>query len=147
MKVSQKHEYHGIAVALLMEHSFVGIAPHPKGQFGHIRINGDRDLLMKYCTKKDKNNCYSFTFTSENIQCLRDNVTSGSKSYVALICAKESICALSFEEFREVIDIDKAATQRIAVECRPNGSMWVKGSKGSLSRAVYHKSFPSKIFK
>ena len=144
MKIQEQDRFHGPALMQIVEHkSFKALNRASKG-YGHYQINTDRQAFVKYRTSKKPP--WTFTFAPDELQAIRSSLKSGDKVYVCLVCGSVTICCLSEEELKGVIDASSAAAQWIRVEVPKGGSCHVSGSRGDLPHVVAHNSFPDKVF-
>lgn len=144
MKSQKQDIYHGIALAQMVHHGpFQGLKRNENRGVGHLIVNGDRYVLVKYRTGGQP---WQFTFKPDHLDWLDKDAEAGRRGFVVLVCDDETICGLSLEQTSGVIDFTSNTQQTIRVEHPDNGSMRVTGSTGKLSRTVPHNAFPDLIF-
>lgn len=143
MKIDHKDLYHGAALTQIAEHDSFKALNKADQKYGHYLVNTDRRLLTKHSEKNAEP--WQFTFQVDDLQTLRSDIASGFKTFAVLVCGQDTICLLSEEELREVIDLDAATQQWIRVSV-PKASMRVNGSSGTLKHAIKHNGFPNRIF-
>lgn len=145
MKIQEQDRFHGPALMQIVEHtSFKALNRASKG-YGHYLINTDRQVFVKYRTSKTSP--WTFSFAPDELATIRSTLKSGDKVYVCLVCGPVTICCLSEEEVKEVIDVASTSPQSMRVDVPRGGSCHVSGSRGALARVVPHNSFPEKVFK
>lgn len=143
MKINDTHQYHGAALAQIVQDDAFTALNRASDQYGHYQINHDRRVLIK--TAKNNGEKWSFTFTQDHLAVLRNDINTDSDVFACLVCGTTTICLLTVDDLQEVIDLN-GTSQTIHVRYPPKKSMRVWGSKDELSHVVYHKAFPRDIF-
>lgn len=144
MKIQEKDLFHGAGLTQIVEHPSFKALNKADEKYGHYQINHDRKLLVKHT--KGTTAPWQFTFQKNDLAILQNNIESGAKTYICLICGEHTICAIDAGEINQLLNLSGNGAQWIRVEMPPGGSLWVRGSKGELKRSVPHKSFPEKVF-
>ncbi len=144
-----KHErYHGAALAKVVKFpTFKKLNRHPLGGFGHYLINETISLFVKYTTSGADH--WQFTFSGPELRRIykASNDEHTEHVWVAFVCAKDGICLLEKAELGKVLKIRGARKARwLTIERKPNQGYRVKGSQGSLGRAITRSRFPKFIF-
>jgi hypothetical protein len=143
MKINGKNQYHGAALAQIVDaDEFTALNP-ASDKRGHYQINRNRRVLTKL-SKADAGS-WRYTFTKSDLAVLRNDIDTGNQAFVCLICGTFTICLLTEEDLNEVLDLD-GPRQTIEVTAPQGKSMRVRSSKDELSRKVPHSSFPRDIF-
>lgn len=144
MKMQEKHVFHGAALTQIVEHPSFKALNRASSRYGHYLVNTDKQVFVKY--RKSKRSPWQFVFSADEIRALRRAVDSDDDTYVCLVCGPSTVCAVSQDETREVVDLSTNSSQSITVEVPRGGSCRVRGSAGQLGRTVPHSSFPNKVF-
>lgn len=164
MKITDEHQFHGAALCQIAEHEqFTAInAVH----FGGIvsrsayRINDSIFTYLKYCTYKNANGEFVFTFTDQNKSELADLAKKGKKVFLVLVCIESrEICVYEYGKFlrtlakREKIQGGPDNATTLLVELEPNKSFRVfmnyPGKKNLMigqPDVVARKDFPNVLF-
>ncbi len=144
MKVQEQDIYHGAALTQIAEHQSFKALNKGSERYGHYLINADCHVFIKY--SKSPKSPWSFTFTPEQLEPLRNIQGSQADLYACLVCGHETICLLSQEQLEQVIDFAAGNSQWIRVEVPKGGSCRVIGSAGKLKKTVPHNAFPGNLF-
>ncbi|WP_456276554.1 hypothetical protein [Bacillus sp. AK128] len=144
MKIQIQDLYHGAVLTQITEHSSFKALNKVDSTYGHYLVNHDTRLFVKYLTKESSP--WHFKFSYNELQAIQSDMEQSSHVFLCLVCGAETICALSQQEFSNLIDVTTTENQSIIVEVPPGGSIHVKGSVGKLPRTLPHNSFPNKLF-
>jgi hypothetical protein len=144
MKIKDQHVYHGAALAQIVEFESFKALNKVDEKYGHYLVNTNRRLVLKYATAGQP---WKFTFSVEDLQILAEDVDLKRVSvFVVLVCAHETVCVLTSDQFMSVIDIYDPRQQAVSVHFPAGGGMRVDGSLGRLRSVVPHTAFPEVIF-
>lgn len=143
MKIQQKDLFHGAALTQLTEHLSFKALNKADTKYGHYMVNTDRRLMVKLTEKPSAP--WTFTFQPDDLNTLSSDMASGFRTFVVLVCGRETICLLPERDFLVLLDLSSTGAQWIRVEI-PRASMRVRGSSGRLSHAIAHKDFPENVF-
>lgn len=144
MKIQYQDFYHGAALTQVVEHESFKALNKGSERYGHYLINADCHLFVKYSTAET--GPWTFTFQPDHLEPIRSILESEAQVFVCLVCGEETVCALSSDELKSVIDVSATDAQWVRVEFPAGGSCRVKGSSGEMKRKVPHNSFPNKLF-
>jgi len=144
MKIQEQDIYHGPALMHVVEHPSFKALNKASKVYGHYLINTDRHLFVKYSTKKKSP--WQFTFNPIDFKAMVSNNIKGAKVYIALVCGRSTICALTISELNDIVDLTAKSVQTVTVKVPSGGSCHVHGSDGELKNAVAHNAFPTKVF-
>ena len=144
MKIQDLHFYHGSALTQIAEHESFKALNKTDAKYGHYRVNTDRQLFVKYRT--NRRSPWHFTFQLDETAAIRRAIETKERTFVCLVCGRNTICCLRQEELEQLVDIRSRVQQWIRVEVPKGGSLHVTGKAGALSRTIPHNSFPSKVF-
>jgi len=145
MKTQEQHIYHGAALTQIVHHETFKALNRGSPEYGHYQVNADRHLFVKYRTNNGPK--WTFTYSLDDIRCIRDATISSLKVFIVLTCGQETICALSEDQFKQILNIDNpTAQQQITVTVPKGGGCHVNGSNGKLKGVVTHNSYPGKVF-
>jgi len=107
-------------------------------------LNEKVGLYIKYSTKRLTPWRFSFLEKhQEHIQALKKKF---GNAYLILVCNKDGIVILSYEDLRKILDENVEAVEWVSVT-RGKGKMYgIKGSDGELEFKVGRNMFPEKLF-
>lgn len=143
MKINDKNQYHGAALAQIVEADEFTALNNASSKRGHYQINNNRRVLTKRSTATD--GPWPFTFTGDDLDVLRNDFENANASFACLVCGTYTICLLSEHDLNELLTFD-GRKQTVYVESPPGKSMRVKNGNTELSRKVAHSSFPRDLF-
>ncbi|NOZ77778.1 MAG: hypothetical protein GXP48_01105 [Acidobacteria bacterium] len=154
MQSNEKHKYHGMALAQIVEYEqFSALNPAPDHQFGHYRVNHDRELYVKYRTAPQPSGAsrrgetiYQFTVSPEETQRYAESLSAAGRIFLALVCADDTVIGLNQDQMKEVLAIPSTRQEWIEVTLQREHSPRVRGSASRRSIVVPHNSFPKRIF-
>jgi hypothetical protein len=138
--------YHGIAFSRILHgaKAEVSFSSYRDDDNSTYILNGKVGLYIKYSTKRLSPWRFSFTKDQqENFIELREKFKN---AFLALVCQKDGVVLLSFDEVRQILDEKIDAVEWISVS-RGKGKMYsVKGSDGELEFKIGKNMFPEKLF-
>ncbi len=143
MKVQEQDIFHGPGLVQIVQHESFKALNRGSAKYGHYLINTNRHVFAKYSSRK--RSPWQFTFQLEDLASI-ESASSKGPTYVMLACGHETVCALTLDELREVVDLDASVQQTIIVDVPRGGSCHVKGSLGKMKKTVPHNAFPRKLF-
>lgn len=144
MKIQELDIFHGAALAQIVKHNSFKALNRASTGYGHYKVNSDRHIFIKY--SKSNNTPWRFVFQLHDLNSIQSATSSGDHVFLCLVCGKVTICALTQDEFSEIIDFNKYHTQSLSVHIPDGGSCHVSGALGNLKHTIRHNSFPDKIF-
>lgn len=142
MKIQQKDYYHGAALTQIVEHESFKALNKLDEKYGHYKINHDIRLMVKITSIVDAP--WQFTANASDLETMEEDIKSGDKFFLCLVCGLETICLLDCNRVQELLDITSREQQWIRV--KNTGSLRPYSARGELVRTISHKSFPDKIF-
>ncbi len=145
MKIKSKDLFHGAVLTQIVEHPSFTALNKVNSKHGHYQINADRRLLLKRSSRL-QNNYWHFTFNSDDIDTLVDDINSNQECFLCLICGKETICLLTIDEFEQLLDVSKNSQQWIKLEVPEGKSIRVKSVLCALNKKIPHSRFPDHLF-
>ncbi len=143
MKINEKQQYHGPALAQIVDHrSFKALNRAGDGFYGHYLLNQETSIWMKYSTTSDE---WRYTFSTDDLEAIgRDRASS---SFIVLVCGHTSICCLTHDDLRELIDESASLPQWVHIQARPNTGLKVRGTKRpDRVMTIPHNRFPDALF-
>ena len=145
MRIQAKDLFHGAALTQIVEHPSFTALNKVDEKYGHYLVNANIRLLVKYSSPSSSP--WQFTFNENDLNSICDDIMGeGVNFFTCLVCGTETVCLLSVEQLRAVIDLNAEESQWVRVEIPAGKSMRVKGSTGTLRRTIAHKAFPSDLF-
>lgn len=146
MKVQEQDIYHGPALMQIVEHDSFKALNKADDRYGHYLVNKDICLWFKYASSKD--GPWSFTFSASDLVQVKKELGGKGKTFFVFACGHVSVCCLSEEELKKVVDLSSAKAQWVRIEAPENKQMRVTGSScADNPLKVAHNSFPGCIFK
>lgn len=136
--------FHGMALKRIVDHDLCQGVARASDKPGHYRVNGDRDVFLKYAMRQ-KNDVWRFTFAANELAKIKD-AARRSSSHVCFICGNGPICVIHVDELVTLLDISSKSSQSISVEASENTRCHLSGPLGPLGRAIPRKDFPATLF-
>lgn len=108
MKIRTEHRNLGAALMQIAEHdSFTAINPL-RTKAGKVNnaflINDDTCLFLKYGNEPRSTGDYQFTFTTAQLDSIRDAHSRYDKIFVGLVCVEDQeICCIDYEQLETII--------------------------------------------
>ena len=133
----------GAALCRIVEHQSFKALNKADDKYGHYLINADRRVLMKYSSGTSP---WQFTFNSDDLATLESDSRLRGSHYLVLVFGKQTFCCLKEADYAQVIDLSRAAGQRIDVDYPAGRSLRVRGSRGELGQTIPHDAFPKALF-
>lgn len=138
--------YHGVIMSRLV-HSCDGpisLRLYPSSSNASYVLNGNIGIYVKHSAKRLSP--WRFSFQKEHQdEILRMKNELGS-IFVLLVCGKDGIVTLSFDELKTILNDSHEETEWISAARQLNQEYTIKGSDGSLKRKVGKNDFPKKLF-
>lgn len=144
MKIQEHDLFHGAALTQIVQHPSFKALNKLDSKFGHYRINADICILVKY--RKNGESPWQFILNNSEIETLKSDYESDDNLFLCLVCAESTICAINKEQINQLVDLSASGQQWIRVEVPVGGSIWLKGSLGSIKGCIAHKNFPENLF-
>jgi hypothetical protein len=138
--------FHGVVFSRLLHtaQKEVSIKQYPSSDNASYIINDKIGIYIKYSGARLSPWRFSFKRRHQDeILEMKNNI---GKAYLLLVCNDDGIVALSFEEFRQVLNEVHEEVEWISVARNKREMYLVKGSDGSLEFKISQKDFPDKIF-
>lgn len=143
MKINDRHFYHGAALAQIVEYGGFKALNKLDEKYGHYLVNTNQRIMVKYSTAADE---WHFTFSEDDLAILQSDLGQPGKTFVCLVCGGSTICALTEDDFKQVIDLAAGSQQCIDPWFPAGGSIRVRGTLGDLDHTIRHNAFPSILF-
>lgn len=141
MPVAAVDFYRGAALSLIIGHpAFETIKPLGKGRY---QVNGDIRVWLKHSKEKSP---WHFCFSPQETATLGDDLKTGGKTFLCLVCRRDSICALSAGEITQALKLDQATEQTLSVTRVPGRKSQVEGPGGEVEGLILAAAFPDKVF-
>jgi hypothetical protein len=144
MKIQEHDQFHGAALTQIVQHPSFKALNKLDSKFGHYRINADICILVKYRTNRESP--WQFILNGAEIETLKSDCEADDTNFLCLVCGDSTICAINRDQIKQLIDLSATGQQWIKAEVPDGGSIWLKGSSGSLKRCIPHKNFPDILF-
>ncbi|MBB5174547.1 hypothetical protein [Texcoconibacillus texcoconensis] len=144
MHIKKQQMYHGAVLTQISEHQSFKALNKVDKLYGHYLVNHDTRLFVKYASSESSP--WTFQFESHTLEAIQSDINAPARVFLCLVCGEETVCALDFQEFSNLVELTSTERQVINVEVPPGGSMHVTGSLGELGKTIRHNSFPDKVF-
>jgi hypothetical protein len=130
--------YHGAAIIRIIED--VRCRSVGKNDYGYL-VNGDRSVLLKYCTKPQSP--WRFTVTSDDLARFDTALRHFETCVLALVCGGDGVCAVPWRTLRQLVG---STPGWIAAKRAFSGCYSVSGPAGILKKKVALNQWPSIVF-
>lgn len=137
--------YHGAALARLVHctKTKVTIRPYPSSSNASYILNEKIGLYIKHSSSRMTPWKFSFDKLHQNeILEMRDQL---GEIFIALVCNKDGIACLSFDELKKVLNEEHDSKEWIKVSRRTREKYQIKGSDGTLFFKIGDNEFPNKL--
>lgn len=143
--IREQELYHGVALLRLVREcsDSLHIARWPDVGGSAYVVNNTAGLLIKYSTKRLSP--WGFTFTPEQLEGLiaLKNATKGV--VVALVCQRDGIVGLTFEETSQLISMSSDRQVGISVSRRRRELYAVRGTLGGIDGKISEREYVRKV--
>lgn len=142
MRIQQKDYYHGAALTQIVEHPSFKALNKADEKYGHYKINHDVRLMVKITSSED--DPWQFTVNASDLATIREDINSGDKFYLCLVCGLNTICLLDSVQIQQLLNLSSKNQQWLRV--KNTGSLRISSSQTELSGTIPHNAFPNKMF-
>jgi hypothetical protein len=138
--------YHGAVLAKIAHYNEqdVTIKPYPTRSRASYVINGNTGLYIKYSS--NRMSPWTFSFADVHQDEILEMTKNLERVYVALVCGKDGVSCLSFDELKHVLNNVHDRNEWIRISRKPREKYAVKGSDGKLFFKIGDNQFPSRLF-
>lgn len=137
--------YHGAVLAKIAQASKkISISSYPSPSRCTYVINGSIGLYIKHSS--NRLTPWGFSFAKSHQDEIKQMSNSLDRVFIALVCGKDGIACLSFDELKAVLDDDHSDREWVRASRRPREKYAIKGSNGKLKFKIAHNHFPERIF-
>lgn len=105
---------------------------------GFYLVNGALPVYIKYSTSRK--GPWNFNFLIAHQERLTSLFETYGESIVTFVCGRDGIAALSYPEFRKVLDDNFEQQEGVSIRRRLNEMYQVRGRDGKLDRRVSRSS-------
>ena len=138
--------YHGAALCRIIHDERVkSLKLYPTPNNSSYVLNDSIGIYLKYSGKRMSP--WNFTFKKEHQDEIRDMNDKFKDVYLILICGKDGIACLNYEELKIVLDDNHEESEWLRIMRRRNEKYSVEGSDGKLTFKIAESKFLDKIFK
>ncbi|MES2419551.1 MAG: hypothetical protein V4541_15300 [Bacteroidota bacterium] len=137
--------YHGVVFSKLI-HSIpdgISIKLYPSPSNASYVINDNIGIYIKHSTKRMSP--WRFSFQKVHQDEILQMQEQFRNIFVLLVCGKDGIVTLSFEELKTILNDIHSETEWISASRMRNKEYSIKGSDGSLEKKIGKKDFLKKI--
>ena len=137
--------FHGAALIRVIRYeSFHSVEVCEKNDCSYL-INGISGIYIKYSQKRLSP--WSFTFSEDHVHEIEELNKLLSTLFIVLICGKDGICCLDWQEFATVVSTESTTYPKWISVSRMKGQKYsVWGRDGKLKHKIGNIDFPRKIF-
>jgi hypothetical protein len=136
--------YHGAVLTKIAQSDIkTSISSFPSPSRCSYVINGYTGLYIKHST--NRLTPWGFSFAKVHQDEIKKMANELDKVFVALVCGKDGIACLSFQELKNVLDDNHSDHEWIRVSRRTREKYSIKGSDGKLKFKIAHNHFPDRI--
>ena len=129
------------ALSLIIKHpAFETIKPLGKGRY---LVNGDLRVWLRHSKEKSP---WHFSFSPQEIATLGKDLKADGKTFLCLVCRRDSICAMNEAEISQTLKLDQASEQTLTVTRVPGRKSGVTGPGGEVEGVILASAFPDKVF-
>jgi hypothetical protein len=101
-------------------------------------------LYIKYSSKRMPP--WFFTFDIEHVSDIKNMFSLFGNAFVALVCNKDGICCLDWQEFNTLISVESINYPKwVRVVRKKNEKYSIYGIDGNLKHKIGNSDFPSKL--
>jgi hypothetical protein len=123
--------FQGVLFRKLAVNGPVTIAPLPGRSNSNFLINDNVPLHIKYSSKRMQP--WRFTFLKEQQDELQSMFVAHGKACLALICGRDGVVVITFQELKQVLDDQHDDKEWISVQRGKREMYGVHGSNGELA--------------
>ncbi|MFC0425155.1 hypothetical protein [Chryseobacterium scophthalmum] len=137
--------YHGVVFSKLIHSISDGISVklYPSPSNASYVINDNIGIYIKYSTKRMSP--WRFSFQKKHQDEILQMQEQLRNIFVLLVCGKDGVVTLSFEELKTILNDIHSETEWISASRTRNKEYSIKGSDGSLEKKIGKKDFLKKI--
>jgi len=137
--------YHGAVLAKIAQtDKKISINSYSKNNSYTYVINDKIGLYIKHCS--NRMTPWSFSFARAHQDQIKEMADRLDHVFIALVCGKDGIACLSFDELKIILNHDHNDHEWVRVSRRPREKYAVKGSDGKLKFKIAYNHFPERIF-
>lgn len=137
--------YHGAVLTKIAHHkAHTAIRTFNGKSNASYVINDNIGLYVKHSS--NRLTPWGFSFAREHqkeIEAMREKFDD---VFVALVCGKDGVACLSFDELKHVLDHEHDDYAWVRISRRPREKYSVKGTDGKLMFKIGQNEFPAKLF-
>lgn len=145
MALNEYEFFNGVVLnRLIRKGKPIKIDIFPTSGNNSFMINDKVGLFLKYSTKKISP--WRFSFTREHQEEMKIMKDLLSNVYLVLICGKDGIACIEYEELKIVLDEYFEDVEWVSASRLKREQYSIKGSNGKLDFKIADSDFPKKIF-
>ncbi len=145
MALNEYEFFNGVVLnRLIRKGKPIKIDIFPTSGNNSFMINDKVGLFLKYSTKKISP--WRFSFTREHQEEMKIMKDLLSDVYLVLICGKDGIACIEYEELKIVLDEYFEDVEWVSASRLKREQYSIKGSNGKLDFKIADSDFPKKIF-
>lgn len=137
--------YHGAVLAKVAQsNKKISISSYPTPSRCSYVINGSIGIYIKHSS--NRLTPWGFSFAKSHQDEIKDMADNLDKVFVVLVCGKDGVACLSFDELKAVLDDEHSDHEWVRASRRPREKYAIKGSNGKLKFKIAHNHFPDRLF-
>lgn len=140
--IYQMNFRHGAALCAIADCPQFTAVNKASSKYGHYVLNHDRDLFLKYCSKRSDDYGYAFVVNGSDFAAML-GCHDRDRTFLVLTCGEEVVTALSLTELSAVVSLS-AGDQWLRVMAKPNQSLYMRGPVGELG-PIGRQDFPARL--
>ena len=145
MSLKEYEFYNGVVLnRLIRKGNPIKIDVFPTSGNNSFMINDKVGLYIKYSSKNISP--WRFSFTKEHQQELNIMKQLLDTIYLILVCERDGIVCIEYEELKQVLDEHYEEIEWVSVSRLKREQYSVKGSNGKLEFKIADSDYPKKIF-
>ena len=145
MPLKEYEFYNGVVLnRLIRKGNPIKIDVFPTSGNNSFMINDKVGLYIKYSSKNISP--WRFSFTKEHQQELNIMRQLLDTIYLILVCERDGIVCIEYEELKQVLDEHYEEVEWVSVSRLKREQYSIKGSNGKLEFKIADSDYPKKIF-
>ena len=137
--------YHGAVFSILLKKRKIEIEPYKSNNKCSYILGGKNGIFIKHSVKR--RSPWYFSFSKNHQDDIKDMNQKLNKVFLLLVCGKDGIVCLSFNELKNVLDENYLESESIGIHRNKRQKYLVKGTDGKLRYKIGINEFPNKILK
>lgn len=144
--ISEFEFFHGAVLARMLHtmQQNMNVAPYSLSDNASYVIDGNKGIYVKYSSKRMS--LWRFSFQRRHCEMIAEMERKLGQVFVILLCHDDGAVVLTFEELRQVVNLDGTGVQWISAARNRKQMYLINGSDGNLAFKIGKDEFAEKIF-